>query len=511
MNVDVAIVGAGHNALVSSIFLARAGLDVVVLERSDTLGGAARTEYPFARAPQLAQSTGAYLVGLVPPELMEKLGVEFPLIRREPHYFLPTLEDRYLAFGSDRMQTREGFETHFSSADWLADQALQQELDALRNDVGPTWLCEPLTIEETAERWVRADLQEVFINLCRGSVGDYLDRFEFDDPLLPTMYAVTDGFSGSFSSFDTPGSGHNFLVHNMCRLPGSDGTWMVVAGGMGSVTRILADAARRAGARIFSECEVASIEESAAGFVLDCPREIRAEVVVGGCDPFTLRRLIGGYPGDFDARFESWEIDGSTMKVNMALSGLPRFTCLGDEEIEPYQGTMHILPQGNVRETIQKAFEEVSAGRLADFPTIEWYVHSTLDESLSDAQGHHSSALFVQWVPRRFEDGSGWDDDKGEAYANHLIEICTRFAPNLREIVVDKEVLHPDAIESHFGIHRGHIHHIDNRFGFADRHPYRTPIEGLYACSAGCHPAGSVIGAAGHNAAHIVLEDMGLG
>lgn len=507
---DVAIVGAGHNALVCAIFLARAGLDVCVLERSNTVGGAARTEFPFEKAPQLAQSTGAYLVGLMPPELVETLGLEFPFIRRDPHYFLPTLEDRYLTFGSNAENTRAQFETHFSVADWKANRALDTELSALREDMAPSWLEAPLSIEATADRYIRPELRQVFVDLCRGNIGDYLDRFDFHDPLIPTMYAVTDAFSGSFSCFDTPGGGHNFMVHNMCRLPGSDGTWMVVAGGMGTVTRMLADEARRCGATILTNAEVRKIEADGDGYLLDTTPETHASVVVGGCDPFTLRDLVGGYDEEFDRRFDDWEIDGTTMKVNLALSGLPEFTCVTDDKLEPHQGTMHILPQGDTHAEIQRAFDEVCAGRLADFPTIEWYIHSTIDESLADPDGNHSSALFVQWVPRRFEDGSSWDSEKADQYASHLIEVCARFAPNLPDLVVDTQVLHPDAIEARFGIHNGHIHHIDNRFGFADRHPYRTPREGLYACSAGCHPAGSVIGAAGHNAAMAVLEDMEL-
>src|SRR5687768_11696685 len=99
---DVVIVGAGHNGLVAATFLARAGLDVLVLEDKPVIGGAVRTERPFAKAPELGTSTGAYLLGLMPPELIAKLGVDIPVRRRDPHYFLPTTGHRYLLFGSDR-------------------------------------------------------------------------------------------------------------------------------------------------------------------------------------------------------------------------------------------------------------------------------------------------------------------------------------------------------------------------------------------------------------------------
>ena len=240
---DVIVVGAGHNGLVAALMLARRGLDVLVLEEKDVVGGAARTERPFARVPGLATSTGAYLLGLMPPELLRTLGIELPLLRRDPHYFLPTTGKRYLLFGSNANAMREQFLSFFSEQDWRANEALQREISAIRDDVAPTWLEEPLSIEDTAAKYVRPALRQIFVDLCRKPVGQYLDRFGFRSDLLKAMYAVTDGFSGLSGDWDTPGTGMNFLVHNMCRLPGSDGTWMIVRGGMGTVTQTLAGAA----------------------------------------------------------------------------------------------------------------------------------------------------------------------------------------------------------------------------------------------------------------------------
>ena len=162
------------------------------------------------RAPGVGQSTGAYLLGLMPPELMHELGVSFPLIRRDPHYFLPTTDGRHLLMGADRKATEAQLERFFSRRDVEADRALQNELSMLREDVAPTWLQAPLSIEETAERHVRPALRETFVDLCRGSVGAYLRRFGFQSELLEAMYAVTDGFTGLCGDWDTPGSGMNF-------------------------------------------------------------------------------------------------------------------------------------------------------------------------------------------------------------------------------------------------------------------------------------------------------------
>jgi phytoene dehydrogenase-like protein len=510
---DVVLIGAGHNALVAATLLARNGLSVHVVEERDVVGGAARTETPFPNVPGLRQSTGAYLLGLMPPELVTTLGLDLPLLRRDPHYFLPTTGSEYLLMGSDRDAVRRQFEDFFSPADWRADEALQAELAALREDLAPAWLAEPGTVEETAERYVRPALRATFVDLCRGSVADYLARFGFASSLVVAMYAVTDGLSGLAAGPDTPGSGHNFLVHNMCRLPDADGTWMIVRGGMGTVTSLLADAARAAGATIATGAGVASViveNGAVAGVALASGEEVRAPVVVGGCDPYRLMSLAGErFPEALRARMESVSLPGSTLKVNLALRDLPRFSCLPDGAASPFGATIHLLPQeGDVLDAVRRQWADVQAGRLPDFPTIEWYVHTTVDPSLRDEAGHHSSALFVQSVPYDVA-GSSWDAALPD-YVEHLLSICDRFAPGTSALVADTFALPPPGIEAHFGITGGHIHHVDNAVAFADRMPYATGLDGLYACSAGCHPAGSVIGAAGHNAAMRVLADLGI-
>ncbi len=198
----------------------------------------------------------------MPPELLSRLGLKLKLLRRDPHYFLPLLRDGYLLFGSDRAAFEEQMRRRFSAADLAAHDALQAEIAALRADLSPSWLAEPLSVEETAERHVRPALRAACIASCRGSVGDYLERFGFESSLLKAMYAVTDGFSGSSGGYRTPGSGHNFLVHNMCRLPGADGTWMMVEGGMGRVTQELATLAAAARCGCETAARVAAIEAS---------------------------------------------------------------------------------------------------------------------------------------------------------------------------------------------------------------------------------------------------------
>jgi phytoene dehydrogenase-like protein len=511
---DAIVVGAGHNGLVATIALADAGLDVVVFERADVVGGACRTEHPFTAAPDLGVSTGAYLLGPFPPELLTALGLDLPLLRRDPHYFLPTRDPhRSLLLGADADANRDALTRFTSAEDVRALEAMQADLTALRDDLAAAWLAPPLPLEETAERHVRPALRDRFVALVRGSVADHLGGYNFSSDLLPAMYAVTDAFPGLHGGWDTPGSGFNFLVHNLCRLPGADGTWMIVEGGMGTVTTALAERARRAGARIVTGAEVTAVTTTAGRLdgVVVGDREVASDLVLVNADPVRLEALAGADaigPAAAAVAEVARQRPGTTLKLNLALRELPRFTSMPEPRGQ-HHGTIHLLPDlDDPLPALDHALRQALAGEVPDRPPIELYLHTAVDPSLRDAAGHHSGALFVQWVPNRPTSGT-WDDH-ADPTADRLLSLVDEVAPGTSDLVVDRQVLHPAAIEDRFGITGGHIFHLDNTRSFTDRLPYRTATAGLYACGAGCHPAGSVIGAAGWNAASVALADRGL-
>jgi phytoene dehydrogenase-like protein len=275
-------------------------------------------------------------------------------------------------------------------------------------------------------------------------------------------------------------------------------------------------AVHEAGATIRTEVQVDRIMidgGTATGVVSDRGDETRARAVLVATDPFRLPGLLAGdCPVELRRRIEGYveRSLGRTMKVNLALADLPCFAALPEPRGQ-HSTTVHLLPEpaadGSVLTALRAACDAASLGLLHPQPPIEWYLHTLLDPSLRDEHGRHSSAFFVQGVPHT-PAGSTWEVET-DTYVQRLIAFAELYAPGLSALVVDVHALTPPEIENHFGITHGNIHHVDNSIAFADRVPYRVGVDGVYAGAAGCHPAGSVIGCAGHNAARAILADMG--
>src|SRR5262249_31642493 len=153
-----------------------------------------------------------------------------------------------------------------------------------------------------------------------------------------------------------------------------------------------------------------------------------------------------------------------------------------------------------------RAFADASAGRLPLETPIECIFPTAAEESLRDSDGHHSASLLVPWAPYDIV-GTTWSAEE-ERFTAGLLDMVERFAPGIRSLVVETALYHPKKIETHFGVTRGHLNHVDDTLLFGDRLPPTTPISGLYACGRGCGPAGGVFGVAGLNAARRVVSDM---
>lgn len=512
-DLDVILVGAGANGLVCAIVLARAGLRVHVLEDRPAVGGGCRTEFPFAAAPRLAASTGTHRLGFVPPELLRQLGLKLELRPRDPCTFVPgSSPGEYLLAAAGHAAFREGA-ARSAPRDVAALAAMHDELDAIVRDLAPAWMAGPLDIEATGDRFVRAPRREAFVSLCRGSIGAYVDRFGIESDLVKAAIAG-DALASTFGGWTTPGSGAALLVRHAAQsLEG--GADAMPEGGMGAVVRMLADKALAAGATIATGKSATKIiveGNAAVGVALADGEILRATTVISSADPARLRAMIGDVhlPQEYRSRVDGFTRPGSVAKVNLALSALPRFAALADDHGQ-HRATIHLVP-GAGRDGIARveaSFAEAAAGRVPAAPPLELVLPTASDPSLCDAEGRHHASILVPWAPYDLS-GTTWAAEE-ERFLKGVLAVLDSFAPGTSSLVVDAFTLSPKKLESHFGVTRGHVHHVDDSFVFGDRMAYTTPIGGLYACGAGCAPAGGVFALAGHNAAERVLADMELG
>lgn len=507
---DCLIIGGGHNGLVAAAVLARRGKRVVVLEAADVIGGACRTERPFARAPGLACSTGAYLLGPMPPEVLQATGIQLEILPRRPHGFFIANNGRPVAFGAGPRGL-----AHLDAGDRAALDHMDAALAAIRDAVGPLWLRPDATLAG-ARAALPAHARAAFDALAAGTPSAFLDLFALRDPVLRAVVA-TDAFVGSDAGFDSPGAGLNFLAHNLLRLPAGDGSsghaplgaWQLVRGGMGAVTAALAHAAQQHGGEVRTRARVVDLRREAGlwhATLADAAR-VSAHAVILATDPVRAGALLPGEAGEaWRARVGTRRSPGTSLKVNIALSALPEVVGSRDLLGDPFlalRGTVHPMPRGDGPDATRKALERArAAARAGRVPNpadvmIDVYTHTAVDDSLRDDAGRHAMSFFVQWVPSDMSRAQAAD------FAHALIQgPVAAIMPDLPRLVEEVMVLPPREIEQRFGITGGHIHHLDNRHAFEHRLGVDTGVQGVFYAGAGAHPAGSVIGAAGYIAAH---------
>ncbi|HZO87938.1 MAG TPA: NAD(P)/FAD-dependent oxidoreductase [Chthonomonadaceae bacterium] len=256
------------------------------------------------------------------------------------------------------------------------------------------------------------------------------------------------------------------------------------------------------------------------GVALESGEEIYAPVVLSNADPYrTFVRLVGeSFPIEAAGSDPPWQAlvrqGGASAKINLAVSELPEFSCLlarADRSLPgpEHLGTIHICPD---MDYLERAWEEARKGYPSTEPMIEIYLQTATDSSLTPP-GKHILSLFVQYFPYNLAPGLNWDDERAK-FADRVIEIVGRYAPNVPGSILHRQVLTPRDLEARFGLTGGHIFHGDllppNLWdarpirGFAEG---RTPLAGLYLCGSGAHPGGCVFGAPGYNAAYAALID----
>ena len=526
---DVVIVGAGHNGLVAAAYLARAGLSVLVLERRSIIGGACVTEELW---PGFRVSTAAYLCGLLQPKIIQDLELErfgYEILPKDPAFFSPFPDGRHLFVWRDDQATAAEI-TRFSPGDARRYPDYEAFLERVARFVEPWLLRTPPDLVRrrwgdvlalgrlglSAMRLRPSDLAQA-LRMMTQSATDFLDGW-FESAELKSSLA-TDGVIGARGGPSTPGTAYVLFHHCMGQAAGKRGLWGFVRGGMGQIAGALADSARRFGAEIRTHAEVAQVllrDSRACGVVVAGGEEIHARVVASNADPKrTFLKMVpaDALPAEFVREVHGIRMDGVAMKINLATDGLPQFRAapgtgrtggIGPE----HRATIHIGPS---IEYIDQAWQDAREGRPSAHPFAELTIPTVYDPSLAPP-GKHIISAFVQYTPYRLSDGS-WDTQK-ESYADRVLDTIAQYAPNIRDIVVHRQVLTPVDLEREFSLTGGDIFHGEmtpDRLFFLRPVPgwarYRTPVAGLYLCGAGAHPGGGVMGAPGHNAAREILRD----
>ena len=518
---DVIVIGGGHNGLVNAAYLARAGRKVLVLERRHVLGGAAVTE---EIVPGFKFSVFSYVVSLLRPEIIRDLDLPRHGLEILPldGTFTPALEGKYLWRTNDHARTRRELERH-SKVDAEAYDEFSQAMVAMCRFVKPILAMVPpdptafdpggwKKLAGLGRRFQALPDEDKYnlVQLMTMSAADFLDQWFETDILKATMSAS--GIIGTFLGIRSPGSAYVLLHHYMGEIDGAFRSWGFSRGGTGAISNAIGDAAREAGAEIRMEAPVARIlvkNGAACGVVLESGEEIHADTISSSVDPnLTFLKFIESreLPGDFLEEVRRYKYRGSSGKVNLALDALPDFTCLPGPG-RHLRGAISISPS---TEYMERAYDQAKYGEFSRRPYIDMVIPSLTDPSVAPP-GKHVLSCFVQYAPYKLSSGT-WDEQR-EAFGNAVIDTISQYAPNLKSIILGKQVITPLDIERITGLSEGNIFQgelsLEQLFflrpvaGWAR---YRTPIRNLFMCGSATHPGGGIMGASGRLAA---LEMMG--
>ena len=522
---DAIIIGAGHNGLTNAAYLAKAGLDVLVVEKNDYIGGAAVTR-------ELHEgwfySSCSYVCSMMRQAIHRDLDLTRHGLLLVP--YLGTVNfshrgERVLVDYTDKEAAYLELRRHSAhDADAMtrfqADLARYAQLirkTLLRTPPDPSSF-KPRDIRETlwlAKQFWNLGERELYeyIRFFTMSAADFLEDY-FEDELIKAAMA-SPGIIGTALGVMSPGSAYILLHHVMGDVDGNVGAWGLARGGMGAISNALAGALQSFGGEIRCNAGVAQIlvaGDAAVGVALDNGDELYADTIVSNLDAkrtFTQIMDKQNVPPAILRRAERFKIRGSSGKVNIALSGMPRFNNVPNNRYinRGGQGLTGSL------EVMERAYDCWKRGKWSDDPFIEAVIPSAWDPSVAPP-GCHWMSTFIQSCPATLADGP-WTAEKRQAFADSVINKIERYAPGFKNLIVHQEVRTPHEIENEIGLTEGNIFQgeltIDQLFfnrpfpGFGQ---YRMPLKNLYMSGSSTHPGGGVSSACGANAAREILMDL---
>lgn len=521
---DAVIIGAGHNGLVCAFYLAQAGLKVRIVERRDVVGGAAVTEEFH---PGFRNSVASYTVSLLQPKVIRDMKLAdhgYRVIERPISNFLPQEDGGYLKLGGGMDRTQAEFRK-FSQHDADVLPAYYDALETVAGVLRDLALKTPPNVGGGIRTLIDGALQgRKLASLSIEQQRDVLDLFTksaralldgwFESEAVKAAFGF-DAVVGNYASPDTPGSAYVLLHHVFGEVNGKKGAWGHSVGGMGAITQIMADVCRRCGVEISLESPVSRVlvdGGKVAGVKLESGEEIAAARVIANVGPKILYDRMfapGDLPADFARRMKAFKAGSGTFRMNVALSELPRFTCL-PEAGEHHQSGIILAP---TLDYMDRAFVDAKLHGWSNKPIVEMLIPSTVDDTLAPA-GQHVASLFCQQFAPELPEGRDWDAEE-DAAADCIIDTVEAAAPGFRASILGRQVLSPKGLERKFNLAGGDIMHgnmtLDQLWsarpmlGHGD---YRGPLRGLYMCGAGAHPGGGVTGAPGHNCAAEVIRDQ---